>query len=163
MSSTGIRDPWRVVQPIEPPPRSANGPGKRIDVADIDLDADLAVPHYHVFRSRHGAVEVRSTAIETTGDALRELARLLAESWPTRGPEITAAGIGYWVDGDGRNVPADDAPLSALRAETPDAPNHAAIYFTGQTFDDGMRRLIRVLKKSNPPLLAKRGVTPMMR
>lgn len=163
----GIVDPWRLTGPPKEVPKPE---GKaRIDLADIDFNADLRVPNRYVFRSVQGSVEVHNLEIETANDALRDLVVcLLALS---RSPEALSAfdkaGIGCSLDQDTCNAPADVLSCAGMYTVAGYAPA-AAVYFLNQSYNDGMARLVRLLNsfrhnQAGERILRRWGVTPMFR
>lgn len=155
----GIVDPWRKVEPLHPPPRVARTLRERIDIEDIDRDADLAIPGRYTIRSAHVAFTVLSVRVAVPADAMDVLADCVATLWLNRevGPALVAAGIGVRCKRGTWNVPSADEPASTLEGGA------SILWFIQKPIDEGMLVLARILRA--PPAastLQKFGVTVML-
>jgi hypothetical protein len=160
MTKKGIVDPWRIVDPIKPPPRQA------VDLAHVDMDDDLRVPLQHTFRCRTGGIQVKSTRMETEEDALRVLLACLFEilESPNGPPRFESSGIGFTLESREWNMPGPKVPSSYLGS------GRVCIAFHRQTFEQGMRSLVRVigitkrlLGRMGINILKKHGISPILR
>lgn len=163
MTSKGIVDPWRVVTPVVEPPREP-----RIDLRDIDLDADLRTPNRYTFRTANASIQVNSVRIETGCDALRDLANLLFNLIEIReaAAQLKAAGVSFETNGRAWNMGLERVGSTLATPESYLTPTR--LHFADPDLNQGMERLVRVLTqaKSRPgPLgaaLFKRwGITPL--
>lgn len=161
----GIVDPWRIVEPLykpaPPPPPPEN---KRIDLTQIDIDADLRAPQQCAIRCRSGSILIRSKKIESGNDALRELARCLKQLALDKANEATLRDLEISVHIGAAPETTTNARLATAEGYEPTV----AICFHRQTCDDGMLRLIKFLnavsrRPANADVLKKWGVVPMMR
>jgi hypothetical protein len=131
----------------------------KIDLKDIDFDADLAIPGQYVIRSKQAAFNVVSKSVATPRDALVVLADLvlaLGEAHDAS-EDLERAGIGAKVYETEWNAPAEGVEASKLEADD------CAIWFVGVPLDRGMLTLAKVLKRPDVLSLSRsRGVTPML-
>ncbi len=160
MTKKGIVDPWRIVEPIKPPPRP-----NRADLGSIDFDADLRVPVTHTFRCSTGGIHISSIQMETEEDALRVLIACLFDILQTLpdGPALLDS-IGMTRDRAEWNKPGPKTPAAYLGAEKLQIAFHKA------TLDLGMRTLVRVVStvkkrpgKKGADILKKHGITPLLK
>ena len=169
----GIIDPWRIDEPFhKPAPSMTPTPEhKKINLSDIDWDADLRVAEAFIFQSRHGSIKVQNKAIASGNDALRDLVRCLFQILETmEGPDLLEnAKIGMKLHTREWQEPVSDLPVSRMRSTEAYIPE-ATIWFLQQTYDEGMLRLIRLLNnirkrpgKNGVEILNKWGVTPQSR
>ncbi len=142
MTKRGIVDPWRRVEPVHPAARSTEPQRERIDVMEIDHDADLAIPGQYTLRSAHVAFHITSVrlnvpkdALEVLADCIMELAKLKLFSDAFRG-----AGIGAKTGRATWNPPAESLPTSTLACEG------NTIWFAQAPIDQGMLLLARILR-----------------
>jgi len=170
----GIVDPWRIVAPLTPPekpPRQATQTKAKIDLANIDWDADLRTPGSHIFRAEGACIQVTNKQIDTAADALRDLVQCLFQILELfDGPDLLEeAGIGVSRQGREWLVPAAGVP--ATRLATPDnyVPR-TELYFIRQSYDHGMVKLVRLLNQvrkrtaNGGEYIVKRwGVAPILR
>ena len=157
----GIVDPWRKVEPLRKPERKPPTPAQqdRIDISDIDRDADLAIPGRHTIRFEHASFQVTSVRVETPKDALDVLANAVVDAWMIRpvGAAFTAAGIGVRYRERAFNVPSEESPASTIKG------GNATLWFIGKPLDTGMLVLARVLRMPEAAAICKKhGVTVMM-
>lgn len=153
----GIVDPWRQVEGLRPTPRPARPERKGLD--DIDLDADLAVPGTYVIRTAHASIRVSHVRVDTPRDALDVLADCLAEVRKVKplGAAMIAGGIGVRGRTGSWNIPSDETPASTLTS------SNATVWFVGQTIDQGVLALARLLRDPlAAPIAARWGVTAML-
>lgn len=169
----GIVDPWRIDEPFHKPapPPSMGMERKKINLSDIDWDADLRVAESYIFQSRHGSIKVQNKTITSGNDALRDLVCCLFQVLETMdGPDLLEnAKIGIKLHTREWQEPVADLPVARMRSTEAYTPE-ATIWFLQQTFDEGMLRLIRLLNsvrkrsgKAGVEILNKWGVTPQSR
>lgn len=160
MTKKGIVDPWRKVEPLRQPERKpAQASKERIDIGDIDRDADLAIPGRHVIRSEHASFQITSVRLETPKDALDVLANVVVDAWMHKavGAALLHAGVGARYRDRAFNVPSEDVPASTLKG------GNATIWFIENTIDVGMLGLARALRMPEAAAICKKhGVTVMM-
>lgn len=156
----GIVDPWRKVESLRPaPPRPPRPEHEKIDIQDIDKDADLRVPGRHVIRSKHACFDVTSHRVNTPADALNVLADCLIDlsAVPTVAEMLAAAGVGVRHMNRMWNVPDATEPAARL------AGGEAVIWFIQKPFAEGMLVLARILREpAAAHTLHKHGVTVMI-
>lgn len=155
-----MKDPWRHVEPLHPKARPARDPGERINLEDIDLDADLAIPGRWVIRSEHACFDVVHVKVERPIDALRLLAQCILEIGAIKAvaAALTGAGIGAKAAGRKVNEPAADMPASQL------AGDGVAVWFVQKPLDQGMLLLARILRSpAVAPIVRKHGITVMLK
>ncbi len=167
----GIVDPWRVTDAAVPPPaRAPTGPRARVDLDDLALHADVRVASGHVFRSELGSVEVKSSRVHGSNDALRDLIGCLFEilARPEGAGLLEDTGIGFLL-GDRHGGAVQGRSCSSLTTENGDAPA-AQLYFNNLPIAQGMARLVRLLHAARRRLgaagedtLKRWGVTPLLR
>ena len=138
----GIVDPWRKVEPLRAPPRTPAVERERIDLDDIDRDADLAVPGRYIIRSEHACFDVTSTRVETPADALEVLADCVCTLFMNKaiGTTLIDAGIGIRFRDRAWNVPSEETPASQLTG------GKAVIWFVEMPLDQGMLVLAKILR-----------------
>jgi hypothetical protein len=168
----GIVDPWRVVDPIKPPPKpAATFTKKKINLNEIDFDADLRLPETMTLSSKHGTVMIKNTRISTANDGLRDLVQCLFQILELYdGPELfDRAAVGFkladrvWLE----------PPPGVRAAAVSTAPGYmpeTALWFHKTSYDSGMLQLIRLLNnvnrrtaKEGSDILKRWGVIPMVR
>jgi len=159
----GILDPWRKVEPLRQAPPRPQPPSDKIDIQDVDKDADLRIPGRYVIRSRHACFDVTSHRVVNPGDAVGVLAACLIELSAVAPVARALAGAGIGVrHGDyAWNVPADDdedgQPASQL------AGGAARLWFSEKPLAEGMLVLARILREpAAAHVLHKHGVTVMI-
>jgi hypothetical protein len=151
----GIVDPWREVAPVRPSPAAKN----RVDLEDIDLDADLAIPGQYTIRSKHVSFSVTSVKIDTPRDALVILAMCVAALWGVKvcREDLAQAGIGVRCGRVEWNPLLPETPASTLSVED------AVIWFRQVTLDQGMLNLGRILRRSEAAETCRRhGIVVML-
>lgn len=152
----GIVDPWKRVDPLRAPPRAARS--QRIDLQDIDFDADLAIPGQYLIKSEYASINVVHVRVQQPADALDVLADCLVDAWTDKAiaQALLDAGIGVRGSAGMRNVPDEDTAASLLRGGA------CAIWFIGESVDRGMLTLVRVLRLPGAANAIKKwGITPM--
>ncbi len=157
----GIVDPWRKVEPLRKPEKKppTQAQQDRIDVAEIDRDADLAIPGRHTIRTTHASFQVISVRVETPKDALDVLANVIVDAWAhkTVSAALFHADIGVRYRDRMYNAPAEDVAASTLKG------GNATIWFIGKPLDVGMLSLARALRMPEAAAICKKhGVTVMM-
>jgi hypothetical protein len=155
----GIVDPWRTVEPLRPPVPPSLPVRERINIEDVDRDADLAIPNKHVIRSEHACFDVTSTRIDTQTDALDLLAECIGVLFLDRQvkPLLVDAGIGVRCLRQAWNEPGPDVAASTLRG------GDGVVWFIDQPLDHGMRALARVLRTSAAaPIVRRYGIVVML-
>lgn len=162
-----MKDPWRPDEPLRPEPVPQIRPGKKVNLGD-DLDDDLREPGVHRFACRGGSVKVEHIAVNSVSDALYRLVACLHELWkdekmrPTFRGENVSAKLGEVIVGAAFLV--DDAATIFTTSE--DYEPYAQLRLVNQVYDDGMIRLLRLLKSAehrHPEILATWGIVPMLR
>jgi hypothetical protein len=88
----GIKDPWRVVSPVQPEPKKPTPADKKRNVGEADFDADLRPVPWYDIRGSRGSVRIQAT---NGYDALNVLVKFLDSL-----DEFDAA-IGYKSDAQG--------------------------------------------------------------
>ena len=160
----GILDPWRKVEPLRQAPPRPQPPSDKIDIQDVDKDADLRIPGRYVIRSRHACFDVTSHRVVKPGDAVGVLAGLPDRGWArwrqSRGRSRVPS-IGVRHEDYAWNVPADDdedgQPASQL------AGGAARLWFSEKPLAEGMLVLARILREpAAAHVLHKHGVTVMI-
>lgn len=168
---TGIVDPWRIVEPLKAPKPATPEPNRKIDLNEIDFDADLRSAQTCIFKSDYGSVIVTARDLETQSHGLRHLVRCLFEilGWPDGQRLLEAASIGLEYGPRIWLKPSDGERASLLQT-TEDFTPRSTIWFIRQTYDDGMRALIKLLndtrKRVSPTentILKRWGITPTIR
>lgn len=155
----GILDPWRTVDSVRPPERVVTPTKERIDVAEIDFDADLAIPGRYGIRSTRVCFDIVSVHIATPMDALSVLANCIWDLHLIKplGAALLAAGIGVRCRDRAWNAPTADAPASVLKSDD------VAIWFVEKPLEQGMLILARILRiPEAAPLCKRHGVTVML-
>ena len=172
ISSTGIVDPWRVVEhaPVAKP--KASSAKRKIDLGEIDFERDLRVPRRCTFESqRGGSILVQSREIEDQNDALRQLVGCLFQILErSDGPDLfERIGVGFLLGEREWLLPRKNYPAAVIETASGSKPR-AALYFLGQSCDDGMLRLIKLLCSVNArsgkhgrDILQRWGVVPLLR
>jgi hypothetical protein len=154
----GIVDPWRTVDPVHPPARIVAPQRERINLEDIDFDADLAIPGRYVIRSTHASFDVVSVRVQAPKDALDVLGDCVADAARVRpiGNALITAGIGVRRGTMSWNPPNADEPTSSLKSED------TTLWFAHTPIDQGMLVLARILRMPEVAATCKRhGVTVM--
>ena len=152
----GIVDPWKRVDPLRAPPRAPRA--ERIDLQDIDFDADLVIPGQYLIKSEYASVNVIHVRVQQPADALDVLADCIVDAWTDKAISQAMLGANVGVRGHGgmRNVPDEHTAASLLRG------GECAIWFIGETVDRGMLALVRVLRLPGAARAIKKwGITPM--
>lgn len=167
----GIVDPWKINEPLQvPKPKVAPAAGKK-NLAEIDFDADIQPARSCVFRSAHASIEVANNKVTNENDALRDLVRCLFSVLElVDGPGLfDEHNIGFRLS-DRQFDPPTTLAGSAYLMTKADYTPHAAIYFRNQSFDQGVLRLVRILRAvqkrpgiEGETLLKRMGITPMLR
>jgi hypothetical protein len=158
----GIVDPWRRVEALKPRPRPAPVAAdehQRINIEDVDRDADLAIPGNYTIRTAHASFTITSTRLETPKDALDILAECVADAWLTRpiGEALAAAGIAVRSKTSSFHVPDENTPASMLKGD------RGAFWFVQKPLDQGMLVLARILRMPEAAAICrKHGVTVML-
>ena len=154
----GIVDPWRHVEPLRQP-KVETPARERVDLEDIDLDADLAIPGSYVLRSQYVNFALTSVLISTPRDALGVLASCIVSLWATKPlrEDFVLAGIGVRCGSISWNVPRPETRTSTL--QTPDA----IIWFKEKDLDQGMLDLGQILRRPEASSMCKKhGVVVML-
>lgn len=157
--SKGIVDPWRQVDPVHPKKERPKPVKEKIDISEIDLDADLAIPGTYIIRSEHASLKVTSVRVDTGSDALRIIAECILTLWTNKAlaEALEDAGIGASCGRQSRNALSKETPHSLLKAED------ASVWFVEQTIDEGMLRLCKVLRSpAAAPIVSRYGITVML-
>lgn len=131
----------------------------KIDLKDIDFDADLVIPGQYVIRGKHAAFNVVSKNLATPRDALVILADLVVALGETHeaSEDLQRSGIGAKVYETAWNAPGEGMAASKLEADD------CALWFTGVPLDRGLLALAKVLKRPDVlPISRSRGITPML-
>jgi hypothetical protein len=155
----GIVDPWRKVEPLRPAPQVVTPSRKRINLDEVDRDADLAIPGKQVLRFMHACFDVTSTRVQTASDALDVLADCIADLFSIHdiSAMLTAAGIGVRCKDRMFNVPSEEESASTLKNAT------SCFWFVQKPLDQGVLVLARILRSPYAaPTLHRHGVTVMM-
>ena len=153
----GIVDPWRTVEPLRPKPVAVRP--KRINLDEIDLDADMAIPGRYTIRSTHASFDVTSIRIVEPRHALDVLADCVAELWRDKhlGVALQAAGIGVRTRLITYNAPDSNTAASSLKGD------ECMLWFIGKPLDKGLLSLVRILRANTAaPILKKHGVVAMI-
>lgn len=169
----GIVDPWKVVSPLkEPPPPKAPEKGEKVNLADVDMDADIRPSQRCVFRGKHSSIEVMGKDVYSENDGLKNLVRCLYDIFTLcdDGKELLdEQNIGFQYGTHHHALPGEEVPSAKLKT-TPDYAPSSIVVFREQTIDDGLLRLVRLLRKvqrrpgsTGEDILKKWGVTPMLR
>jgi len=161
----GIVDPWKVVAPLTtPPPPKAPAKGEKVDLQNVDMDADIRVSQHCVFRGKHASIEVANKNIRTEIDGLCDLVRCLFDvlDLDDGAALFDAQSIGLRLGTRTHASPGTDTQTATLSADI------ATIYFLNQTLDQGLFRLVRILRAvqrrtEGETILKRWGVTPMLR
>lgn len=167
----GIVDPWRVVEPLEKPKKPLVEERRRINLAEFDFEADLRHVESCVFRSRHGAIDVRSKQVRSNNDGLRDLVRCLFQILEEDdGPDLfDNIGVGFALEDREWAAPAAEVQAVWLHTSAGYKPS-AQLWFLRQPYDSGMHRLIKLLVTvqrrpgaAGSDILKRWGVLPMLR
>ncbi len=155
----GIVDPWRVTTPLRPTEKKTPPPGQKINPGEVDFEADIRESGRYIFTGTHGSVEVCKRGLVTADDGLKLLVQCLFEVLEQdEGPDLLEeAGLGIVLNTREFDKPTADIPHASLTGPG------IGLYFLRQTYDHGMLRLVRLLRKTNLNILTKWGVTPMLR
>lgn len=163
MTKKGIVDPWRVVSPLRPEKEEILPAKPKVDPGDVDLDAELRVTQYYIFRTTHGSIRIDSKDIATENDALKLLVACFFHL--TTAPKyrnlFKSEGIGFATANRSWNVPTTTASSFSFW-KTDDA----TLYFAKYSHEKGMIALIGVLNQINREdrgLLKKYGVSTLLR
>ncbi len=157
MTKKGIVDPWKQVAPLRPAARPNTS--ERVDLEDIDLDADLEIPGRYVLRSKHASIDIVHVRVESPRSAFDVLADCLAELRKVKplGAAMISAGIGVRCRTGAWNIPPEGTPASTLHS------SNATVWFVGRDFDQGVLALVKLLRESAAsPTLRKWGIVPML-
>lgn len=157
MTKKGIVDPWKQVAPLRPAPRPETS--ERVDLEDIDLDADLEIPGRYVLRSKHASIDIVHVRVESPRTALDVLADCLADLRKVKplGAAMIAAGVGVRCRTGSWNIPQEGTPASILQS------SNATVWFVGRDFDQGILALVKLLRESAASsTLRKWGIVPML-
>jgi hypothetical protein len=158
----GIVDPLRTVDPVrKPPPAPAARPSgkKRIDLDEIDRDADLAIPNKFSIRTKHASFNITSTTATTDGEAFDILADCVADLFVVHAVAtmLLASGIGVRCFDRMWNVPGEETPASTFKS------GDSVIWFTEKPLDEGALVLARIMQSPYAAsTLHQRGVVVMM-
>jgi hypothetical protein len=154
----GVVDPWRTVDPISVP-KPVTPARKRIDIDEIDHDADMAIPVTCILRYAHVSFKITAVNLQTETDAFDLLANCVADLFldTAVSPMLVAIGIGVRCRDRMFNVPSEDTAASTLKAGT------SVLWFPDKPIDQGVLELARVLRSPHAAeTLHKYGVTVMM-
>jgi hypothetical protein len=159
--TVGIVDPWRTVDVLRPTPvvPSPAAGRRRINLDEIDHDADLAIPGQQVLRFEHASFNVTSKRIKTSTDAFHVLVNCVADLSLLRSvaEALQDAGIGVRVRNRTWNMPSTPERVSTLQCET------SCLWFSETTVDGGTHRLARIMRSPPAaPALRQHGITVML-
>lgn len=157
----GIVDPWRTVDLLHPTPavKSTTPARRRINLDEIDRDADLAIPGRHVLRFQHVCFNISSTRIKTTTDAFHIISDCVADLSQLRqvAEALQREGIGVRTRGRSWNIPEATVPASTLECES------SCLWFANVTVDVGTRLLARIMRSPlAAPALRQHGIIVML-
>jgi hypothetical protein len=155
----GIVDPWRRVEPLRPAPPRPAPERERINIEDVDRDADLAIPGTYTIRTTHASFNITSVRVDTPKDALDILAECIIEAWRIKplGNVLDSAGIGVRNRTYAFNVPVENEQASMLKG------GESALWFVQKPLDQGMLVLARILRMPEAAAICKKhGVTVML-
>jgi hypothetical protein len=169
--STGIVDPWRVID--DAAAHKPTAPRKRkIDLDEIDFGRDLRAPRCCTFDSqRGGSILIRGRDIDDQSDALRQLVGCLFQILErSDGPDLfERIGVGFVLGEREWLLPRRNCPASLIETASGNSPR-AALYFLQQSCDEGLLRLIKLLSsisarsgKHGRDILQRWGVVPLLR
>lgn len=139
----GIVDPWRTVDPVHRPPKPPRVPDKKkIDLEDIDRDADLVIPIKHVIRTTHACFEVTSKTASTLAEAFDVFAECICALFDVRSVSnvLMSAGIGVRCHDRTQNDPGKETPASTLKGGS------SVIWFVQKPLNEGALVLARILR-----------------
>lgn len=161
-----MKDPWRPDEPLRPEP-SPKIRGKKMNLGD-DVDDDLREPGVHRFSCRGGSVKIEHVEVNSVSDALYRLVACLHDLWKDEKMRPTFRGENVSATLDETTVGAsflvDDSATIFTTFE--DYTPYAQLRLVNQVYDDGMIRLLRLLKAGehrHPKTLATWGIVPMLR
>lgn len=167
----GIVDPWKITAPLtQPPPPPRREKGDKVNLETFDRDADIRSKRTCVFRGKHASIEVNNRNISSENEALLDLVRCLFEVLELEdGPNLfDEQRIGLRLGERIYEMPLPDRAASNLA--TGAGQLSATIWFHGQDIDQGLLRLVRLLRVvqrrpgiEGETLLKRWGVTPMLR
>lgn len=160
----GTMDPWRRVEPLRPPVCTTEQRDRsdRIDLEDLDFDADLVIPGSYVIRSKYASFAVTSVQIEAPKDALEALARCIVDVQAHKGSEVNVAlrdaNIGAMCrTGVGWNIPGENITASTIKADK------TTIWFVEHSLNEGLRLLAQILRMPDAADSCKKyGVVVML-
>lgn len=154
----GVVDPWRTVDPIKVT-KPVTPARKRIDIDEIDHDADLAIPVTCLLRYTHACFKVTAVNLSSETDAFDLVASCVADLFldSNVNPMLMAVDIGVRCRDRMFNAPSDVTPASTLKAGT------SVLWFPNKPIDQGVLELARILRTPHAAeTLQKYGVTVMM-
>lgn len=154
-----MNDPWRKVDPVRAPVRPTEEQRERVDVLEIDHDADLAIPGNYVIRSAHTCFNITSTRVHSPKDALDVLAECIIDvsRIKTVGDALLDAGIGTRCRKRSWNVPENDTPASVFKG------GETTLWFVQMPIDPGMLVLARILRMPEAAVVCKKhGIAVML-
>lgn len=161
VSDRKIPDPWRRVEPVISRPRAPAPPTReKIDIMDVDLDADLAVPGTYAIRVADVTYHVTSRQVGAPQDALKILASCILElsRIPRCAEALKNAEIGATTDEGSFNRPPSGGQASSLKTDA------AAVWFLDQPLEEGARALARILRSAEAIAVCKRlGIVVMLK
>lgn len=167
----GIVDPWRVDEPFKKAKPAPMPTRRRINLDEIDFDADMKVDEVCFIRSPRGTIEVKSKRVASGNDALRDLVQCLFQILEEDdGPDLfEAINVGFKLHDREWLEPASDVPATSISTADGYIPE-TRIWFLRQPYADGMLRLIQLLNAvqrrpgaAGEDILKRWGITPMMR
>ena len=157
------KDPWRVDEPLKPTaPQRVRG--EKMNLGD-DLDDDLLVARAYRFSCRGGSVKIEHVDASSRGEALHQLVSCLLEVHDAGSKDLFL--LEYIAVGNAqRSVGMKGEPFTLMESSEEDPAQRVALYFVNHKLEDGMVRLIRLLKaaeRRHPKVLEKWGIVPMSR
>lgn len=154
----GIVDPWRQVDRLRQPPR-VEPTSSKINLEDIDFDADLQIPGRHIIRAEHASIDITHVRVDSARASLDVLVDCLAEMRKVKplGSSMISVGIGIRGRHGAWNVPPDGTEATVLQS------SDSTLWFLGKNFDQGMLALVRLLRETAAvPIVKKWGIVPML-
>lgn len=152
----GIKDPWRVVDPIKPEPAKPKPPDQKRNVGEADFDADMRdAPHFD-FRGARGAVRVSAS---NGYEALEKIVKFLDSL-----EEIDAV-IGYKSDKQAVQFNTEDFVSGSVWKTTQDS-HEVLVCFYGCDNDTALLLLVNCLireQRKNKNLYKQFGLHPIQK
>lgn len=152
----GIKDPWRVVEPLKPEPPKPRDPDKKRNLGDADFDADLRATPYFDLRGNKGSLRVQA---ESGFAALERIVRFLDSLG-----EIDEA-IGYKSDKQGVDFNRENF-VSGTAWKTVQDGNEVLVCFRDCDNDHALLLLVNTLiaeHRKDRTVYTKFGIQPIQR